>query len=63
MGTHIEKLIGSKADRQALKEAREQLQANSEREEAAGIRVETDEYLRLNRRVIEAEKKVPMLGR
>lgn len=59
----LDKLIGSKADRQALKTAREQLHANSEREMAAGIREETSEYHRLNKAVIDAEKKIPWLGR
>jgi hypothetical protein len=59
----LDKLIGTKADRQKLKDARNRLHANSEREEAAGIREETDEFNRLNNAVIEAEKNVPWLGR
>ena len=34
------------------------LHANSEREEAAGIREETPEYQRLNKAVLDAEKDV-----
>ena len=35
------------------------LHANQEREEAAGIREETPEFLRLNQDVLDAEKDVP----
>lgn len=46
-----------------LKTAREALHANSEREEAAGIREETPEYLRLNKAVLDAEQDVPWIFR
>lgn len=48
--------------RKAVREyraAREALYANSEREKAAGIRHETDEYHRLNDAVWKAEKNLP----
>lgn len=55
-----------KAARQRLKSAREALDANYERELSAArargekyIGEETDEYLRLNQAVIDAEKDVP----
>lgn len=41
-----------------LKAAKAALRANQRAEQAAGITHETDEYLRLNRAVIEAEKDV-----
>jgi hypothetical protein len=59
----LDKLIGSKDARQKLKDARRALEDNSEREMAAGIRDETDEFNRLNNAVIDAEKNVPWLGR
>lgn len=39
--------------------AKAALAANTEREKAAGIRHETDEYLRLNRELDEAAAAVP----
>lgn len=45
-----------KAARQALKDARAALNANTDTEE-------TDEYLRLNQAVIDAEKNVPWIRR
>lgn len=48
-----------KEARQQLKDAKQRLHANQEREERAGVTHETDEYLRLNRDVAEAEKHVP----
>jgi len=53
----LDKLIGTKADRQALKDARDRLHELDDTSE------ESDEYLRRNRAVIDAEKNVPWLGR
>lgn len=53
----LDKLIGSKDARQKLKDARERLNDLDDTGE------ETDEYLRRNRAVIDAEKNVPWLGR
>jgi hypothetical protein len=41
-----------------MKAARRALDENAARERKAGIRHETDEYLALNSRVVEAEKNV-----
>lgn len=47
-----------RANIKALREADAALHANQRREEAAGIRHETDEYLRLNGAANEAADKV-----
>jgi hypothetical protein len=49
--------------RETLHAARQALEENARREEAAGIDWETDEFLRLNHAVIEAEKGVRWWGR
>lgn len=48
-----------KAAIQRMKDADAALHANQRREEAAGIREETPEYLRLNKAANEAAAKVP----
>jgi len=45
------------------KAARKALNDNAERERAAGITQETDEYLRLNAAVVDAERDVPWIHR
>jgi hypothetical protein len=45
------------------KAARKALEDNSRAERRAGIREETDTYLELNARVLEAEKNVPWYRR
>ena len=52
----------SKPDSEAMaayRKARRDLDDNDREEQRRGIRHETDEFLRLNEAVIEAEKKVP----
>lgn len=43
---------------QEYKAARAALETSSRRERAAGVRDTTDEYLRLNSQVVDAEKRV-----
>ncbi|MGH8920538.1 MAG: hypothetical protein ACRD0H_19775 [Actinomycetes bacterium] len=47
----------------ALRDARAELDANSEQEQAAGVTEETDEYLRLNQNVIDAVRNASPLAR
>jgi hypothetical protein len=63
MGKTIEKLTGKPEAVKKLKAAPQELQANSEREFAAGVVDETPEYHRLNRAVLDAERDVPWIRR
>jgi hypothetical protein len=59
-------MFGRKSNDDAItdyKAARKALDDNSRAERKAGIRDETDTYLELNARVLEAEKNVPWYRR
>jgi hypothetical protein len=56
MGKKLDKVIGSKADRQKLKQAREALNADKST-------TETDAYLAKNKAVADTERQLPWLGR
>lgn len=67
MGKRLDKVIGSKADRKALKGARANLANVSDREVAKNggkpIADTNPAYGKANRKVLDAEKKLPFLGR
>jgi hypothetical protein len=56
--TRAARRSATKADKEAFRKADAALQENSHRERKAGIRHETDEYLRLNAVVDELGRKI-----
>lgn len=58
-----DKTVGTPEARKERKKALDALHANQERDEKAGVREETAEYLRLNKTANDADEKVPFWGR